>query len=352
MNFDDPLAIIKLDPADMLGQIISLPQMLKDAYRLGLGLPLPFEPPVKAVALCGMGGAGMGADLLSAFASPICPVPLVTHHDYDLPAWASGREVLLIATSHSGDTEETLSALTAGFQRGCQTLALSTGGKLLALAQQLGAPFWQYPHSGQSGSAVGWSFGLQAAVLTRLGLLGDLTDEINAAADEMRSQMESLLPGQPVAKNRAKRDAGQLMGRWVVVFGSDHLAPVARHWKDQLNALAKTWAQAQALPEADHNTLAGTINPEAALAHTMALFLEAEGCHPRNQARARLTRHAFLQLGIGTDSIKARGATRLAQMWSALHYGDFLAYYLALAYGMDPAAGEIFEEFNSALQTF
>lgn len=349
MNFDDPQLIAKLDHEDMLGQIAVLPQQLEAAYRLGLELPLPLTPPIKAVILCGMGGPGMGGDLLSAFASPTCPVPLIVHHDYDLPAWAEGREVLVIASSHSGNTEETLSSIDTAVLRGCQVLAFGTGGKLMAHAQQAGTPFWQFSHSGQPRSAVGWTFGLQAAALVRLGLLTDMASEISTAASEMRAQMVNLMPDQPVSKNRAKRDAGQLMGRWVVVFGSDHLAPVARRWKDQFNELAKTWAQAETLPEADHNTLAGTLNPEASLSNTMVLFLEGEGCHPRNQARARLTRHAFLQMGIGTDSIKARGATRLAQMWTSLHYGDFLAFYLALNYGMDPGAVEMIAEFKTAL---
>lgn len=349
MNLDDPNLAPSLDRHNMLAHITSLPDQLESAYRFGLAQPSPVDRPIQAVILAGMGGSAMAADLLEAYAAPLANVPLIVHRNYNLPAWANAS-TLVIATSHSGETEETLSAYHCAVQRGCCTLALSTGGALMHSARQNGTPHWRFEHHGQPRSAVGFGFGLATAALTRLRILPELTEEIADAASLMRSLQESFQPGVLVAKNRAKRDAGQLMGRWVAVFGADHLAPVARRWKGQINEMAKAWAQAEILPEADHNTLAGLVNPEEALMHTLALFLVAEDVHPRNQMRVDLTRQAFMEQGIGTDLYRARGETRMAQMWSALHYGDYLAYYLALAYGVDPTPVDLLEEFKLALR--
>jgi glucose/mannose-6-phosphate isomerase len=165
----------------------------------------------------------------------------------------------------------------------------------------------------------------------------------------MRIQQESLQKEVPVVRNPAKREAGQLIGRWVMVFGADVLAPVARRWKTQLNELAKAWAQFEALPEADHNALAGLMQPEQALSNTMALFLRARSYHPRNLLRVELTKQAYMLEGLNTDFIDAQGETPLAQQWTALHFGDYVAYYLAMLYETDPTPIAALEGFKRQL---
>jgi glucose/mannose-6-phosphate isomerase len=154
----------------------------------------------------------------------------------------------------------------------------------------------------------------------------------------MRSQQEGLRPAVPATGNLAKRLAGQIYGRWVMVIGADILEPVARRWKTQISEIGKAWGQFENLPEVDHNTLAGLLFPESALAQTMALFLRAPAYHPRNSLRTDLTKSAFMVEGLNTDFIDAQGETSLAQQWTALHLGDYTAYYLAMAYEIDPTA--------------
>jgi glucose/mannose-6-phosphate isomerase len=173
-------------------------------------------------------------------------------------------------------------------------------------------------------------------VFYRLGFLADPWEEIQGAVAEMKKQVERLAPEVPDHDNPAKRMAGQVIDRWVSVFGADLLAPVARRWKGQVSEIAKAWGQFEALPEADHNTLAGVINPEEVLSKTMVLFLQAESNHPRNQRRIELTKKNFMIEGINTVLIKAKGDTRLAQMWTLIQFGDYTAYYLAMAYDVDP----------------
>jgi glucose/mannose-6-phosphate isomerase len=167
----------------------------------------------------------------------------------------------------------------------------------------------------------------------------------------MKTQQDSLRADVVAANNPAKRYAGQLMSRWVTVFGSGALAPVARRWKGQINELAKAAANFEFLPEADHNTLAGIINASDTLLmpRTMTLFLRAASEHPRNSLRADITRQVFMIEGLNTDTYLAQGDTPLAHMWTAIHFGDYMAYYLAIAYHTDPTPVDALVSLKNAL---
>ncbi len=352
MNLDDHANFAQIDTQNYLAEIDDLPGQLQRAWELGSRQELPAWSSIQRVVIAGMGGSAIGADLLVAYAARACQVPLIVHRNYDLPAWARGPETLLITSSHSGNTEETLTAYQAGLERGCHILAICTGGKLAAAALQAGIPVWTFDHQGQPRAAVGYSFGLLLAAFSRLSLLPDPQEELTSALSAMRQQQTNLRADIPVGRNSAKRLAGQLIGRWVAVFGADILEPVARRWKGQMSELAKAWAQFEFLPEADHNTLAGTQQPETALSNLVALFLQAPSCQPRNLLRSDLTRRAFMLEGISTDAINASGDTPLAHQWTTLLYGDYVAYYLAMAYGIDPTPIAALVGFKQQLEKY
>ncbi len=352
MNLDDHLIFREIDRQNMLGEIDHLPQQLQDAWQLGRQLNLPNWTGIQHVIIAGMGGSAIGADLLAAYVAPNCQVPVFVWRDYDLPAWAHGKKTLVISSSHSGNTEETLAAFHQAQVRGCRILAVSTGGQLLDAAHKTGAVAWKFEHSGQPRAAVGFSFGLLLSAFSRLGLIPDPQLELENAAQAMRSQQALLTADVPVHQNPAKRMAGQIMSRLVVVMGSGVLAPVARRWKGQISEVSKSWSQFEFLPEANHNTLAGILNPEATLPRLIVLFLRGKSLHERNQLRSELTRKIFMLEGIATDYIDAQGNTPLEQMWTMLHFGDYTAYYLAMAYLVDPTPVETIENFKSELKNF
>jgi glucose/mannose-6-phosphate isomerase len=351
INLDDTAAFKQIDRADMLSHIEGLPEQLRFAWGLGQQLPLPMWEGIERVIVAGMGGSAIGGDLVAAYTAPDCTVPLIVHRNYDLPNWAAGASTLVITSSHSGNTEETLAAFEAAISRGCRVMALTTGGKLAELCLQGSGTLWRYEHHGQPRAAVGFSAALLFAVLSRLRLIPEVEDDLRTAIQVMDEQARTLAADVPAVNNPAKRMAGQLFGRWVAVVGAEILEPVARRWKTQINEVAKAWAAFEALPEADHNTLAGSGNPEEAIAHTMVLFLSAPSYHPRNLLRTDLTKKALMLEGLNTDFIDAAGATRLANQWSALHFGDFTAYYLAMAYGVDPTGIPAIEMFKEEMSS-
>ncbi len=183
-------------------------------------------------------------------------------------------------------------------------LVISTGGALADRAKEAGFPVWQFAHEGQPRAAVGYSFGLILGALSRLGLVPDASEDIAGAVQAMKSQGAAIVAESPVSKNPAKRLAGQLVGRWVTVFGAGILAPVARRWKGQINEVAKAVANYEAIPEADHNTLAGVLHPEEVIPpHVISLFLRAPSDHPRNRLRLDMTRQNYMLEGLERGQI-------------------------------------------------
>jgi len=350
LNLDDLELMRRIDAQNMLAEIDGLPDQLARAYEIGTATK-KYSWSLKQVVVAGMGGSAIGADLLSAYLADICPVPVIVHRDYGLPAFAKGEQTLVICSSHSGNTEETLDSFESARQNGCHIIAICTGGELAKRADENKIMRVSFDHKGQPRAAVGYSFGILLGIFVNLGLIPDQFAEVASAVAWMKRSQQHFHAEVPTVKNAAKRYAGQLMGRWVTVFGAGMLVPVARRMKGQINEHAKSVANFDALPEADHNSLEGLTHPaEVLMPHAMNLFLRAPSDHPRNRIRIDLTKQAFMVEGTNTDFIDARGDTRLAQMWTMIHFGDYMAYYLAIAYGVDPTPVTRLVNFKAALK--
>lgn len=160
MNLDDLDRFKQLDTFNMLGEIDNLPDQLGFAYQLGLQHELPDWKDFRQVIIAGMGGSAIGADLLASYSAPLAPLPVFVQRDYGLPLFARGAETLLICSSHSGNTEETLDVFEAGRNAGCRMIVITTGGELARRAEENEIPLWTFNHIGQPRAAVGYSFGL------------------------------------------------------------------------------------------------------------------------------------------------------------------------------------------------
>jgi glucose/mannose-6-phosphate isomerase len=349
MILDNFESFAEMDPENMLAEIDSLPDQLRTAWDLGQQFDLPDMEQPKEIVLVGMGGSAIGADLLQAYVAPMARIPITVWRDYDLPQSADGPQALIVTSSHSGNTEEVLSAFDKAKEIDTGLIAITTGGELAVRARESNTTLWTFDHIGQPRAAVGYSFGLLLALISRMGVIADPTDELVQTAAVMKDKQKKIMAQVPVVQNTAKRVAGQLMGRWPTIMAAEHLAPVARRWSTQINELAKAVCYFQELPEADHNLIAGVNNPEELIGSTMILFLKSKHYHPRNVERTELTRKILMLEGFNTDAIPAKGDSRLAEQWSALHFGDYVAFYLAMSYSTDPTPVHALESLKKRL---
>lgn len=296
-----------------------------------------------------MGGSAIGADLLSGYCTETCPVPIIVHRNYGLPKYAQGKNTLLVCSSHSGNTEETLDSYLEGLKRGITTIAITTGGKIKDIAKKNKKPFWRFEHNGQPRAAVGFSFGLLLNLFAKLSLIPKQDALIKETVNALKKYQDLLISTVPTVKNPTKRIAGQALGRWIAVFGADYFEPVARRWKTQINELAKAWAQFEYLPEADHNTLAGLENDEDCLLKTLALFLRGSHIKDRNNLRVKLTAESMMVAGLPIEILEFTGDSKLEEIWKAVLFGDYFAYYLAIGYGIDPTPVTELEKLKKSL---
>lgn len=353
MNLDDLSQYKQYDLQDMLSHITTLPEQLtqgwKDASAAIAGCS-KFSG-ITRVLITGMGGSAIAGDLVAASVEAECSAPILVLRDYQLPAWVD-EHTLVIASSHSGNTEETLSVARQVLAKNIPLVRITTGGKIAQLADPANSPCLVFNHKGQPRSAVGFSFVYMMAVLYHQGLIANPGAAIEKAAAEMRLVQAKIQPEVPVNQNPAKRLAGQMVGRCVTMVGSGVLGTISRRWKGQINELAKVWTGYDVLPEACHNTIAGTEFPAEPIGANFVLFLDSNLDHPRNARRSELLRKHLMLQGFMTDRVWLESDTLLNLLWTSLIYGDYVAYYLAMCYEVDPTPIEAIQGFKKELGDF
>ncbi|MEA3344848.1 MAG: bifunctional phosphoglucose/phosphomannose isomerase [Chloroflexota bacterium] len=336
IDLDQPSRFSAVDHENMLSHIDRWADQCKRAWdRVQDFAQSLTVPPFRGVLVLGMGGSAIGGDLLAALAARSSPVPIQVNRDYTLPDWV-GDSTLVIGSSYSGSTEETLAAFKAARRRGCRLLALSSGGELADLARQYGAPWLHIPYKSQPRAALGYSLIFLIGLGQRMGLLPDQSEALEEAIEVLNAQREEIGAQVPVAENQAKQLALELRDHLPVIYGAGILAPVARRWKTQINENAKSWALWEEMPEFDHNTVASFGLPKPLLKQIYTIALTAPSMHPRHRLRFEISAELIAREGIAQKEIEAQGGAPLAQMVSAIQFGDYVSYYLAMLYEVDP----------------
>ena len=351
-----PARAEEIDRAGMLAEVAGLPRQLREGYehaRAGLAGAFfgtfPAIPPAEpdGLVVCGMGGSAIGADLVLA-CLPGLRVPATVVRGYALPEWA-GPETLVVVVSYSGETEEALACAAQARARDCVPVCVTSGGSLAALADAEGLPLVRVPGGGQPRAAVGSLSMPLLATLEAAGLCHEHAGDVAAAAAQLEADNAILGPDSAEDDNPAKALARRLEKRLAVVYGAGATAPVARRWKGQINENAKAPAFFNELPELDHNELMGWTSLPHVTSSTVALFLHDESGEERLARRAELTAREYEALGVSTELVAARGASRLARLFSLVQLGDYVSCYLALLYGVDPTPVDAIQAFKASL---
>ncbi|MEI6727681.1 MAG: bifunctional phosphoglucose/phosphomannose isomerase [Actinomycetes bacterium] len=350
-----PELVAEFDAGDMLGAIAGLPRQLTAGYAVarerlagafaGAGSGAPPARPT-GLAVFGMGGSAIGADLVLAATS--IGVPAAVVRGYDIPAWI-GPETLAIAASYSGETEETLACAALALERGCAPVCVASGGTLAALASERGLPLVTIPGGGQPRASVGYLAMPILAALSAAGLTVPADTDVAEAAELLRAGNTQYGPDSAGPANEAKALAARLHKRQAVVYGAGLTGPAARRWKGQINENAKAPAFWNELPELDHNELMGWTSLPHVAAASLAVFLEDAQSDERLRRRAALTAGELEARGVGCAHVAARGASRLARLFSLVQLGDYASFYLALLYGVDPTPVGVIQDFKAKL---
>ena len=335
-----------VDSTGQINEITDLSAHLRDAlWRVDSAGIVPCDTP-GGIIVAGMGGSAVGGRLAAGAFGSRLRRPLIVRDGYALPGWA-GPETLVLCSSYSGTTEETLAAYDDATAREAPRIAVTTGGPLAERARRDGVPVIPVPGGFQPRAAVGYSLvsALEAAALC--GAAPSLRDEVEAAA-ALAEKLAAEWGPDGADDNEAKALARRLHGTVPVIAGAELAAPAAYRWKCQINENAGQPAFASALPEMDHNEAVGW--PAAgSFGRFSAVFLEDPGNHPRNRLRSELTAEQAAAGAVVVERVTARGETPTERLVSLVLLGDLVSLYLAVLRGEDPASIPPIDELKAAL---
>ncbi len=335
---------LTLDSTGQLGEALGLSEHLRDAlWRVDSSGAKPVDA-TGGLIVAGMGGSAAGARLAIAALGGRLRRPMVVADGYALPGWA-GPETLVLCSSYSGATEETLSAYDDAVERGAPRLVVSTGGPLVERARRDGVPVIPIPGGFQPRAAIGYSLvtALEAAALAGAAPL--VRDEVEAAAD-----LADTLSAEwgPDGHGEAKEIARALHGTVPVIAGAELAAAAAYRWKCEFNENAEVPAFCSVLPEADHNEVVGWA-AAGDLARFSYVSLEDAETHPRNALRAELTAEFAAEGADPVLRLQSRGVSRVERLVSLVLLGDLVSIYAAVMRGADPVAIPALDSLKASL---
>jgi glucose/mannose-6-phosphate isomerase len=338
-----------LDPQDMVGLVVRLGDLLEEGFELGRRLDLSGWDRPGHVLVLGMGGSGIGGDLLRALLYDRARFPVTVVKDYVPPGWV-GPDTVALVCSYSGNTEETLAAYEAAHAAGARCVAVSSGGQLLKRAAAHGTPAVRIPAGLPPRAALGLLLGPLLGLADRAGWLEGLGDGVAEAGRLLRELVSEWGPERPAAENPAKELARALVGHVPVVYAASRLAePAALRWKTQLNENSKVYATWNVFPELNHNETVGWAlagQPEALL---QVVVLRDPDDPPRLVRRLQVTREVSLGAAAGYHEVLARGRHPLARLMSLVLFGDLVSVYLAYLNEVDPTPVAVIDELKRRL---
>ncbi|MDZ7785909.1 MAG: bifunctional phosphoglucose/phosphomannose isomerase [Candidatus Saccharibacteria bacterium] len=321
----------------------------RQARQLAHEFTLEWQPEneIKNVVLAGMGGSALAGLLSTTW--PDYHVPFEIVRDYDIPTHVNDN-TLFIASSYSGNTEETLSALGQAEAAGAQIVILSGGGKLIELAEEKSYPYEVIPKVEQPRFAVFYALKAYVTILERAGLVKTTEAEktMHRASTFIARAVEQWGADRPTSKNPAKELALELAGSSPVIYAGPKLFPAAYKWKISFNENAKNVAWCNEYPEFNHNEFMGwTSHPVEKPYKVVELRSNLE--HPRTQKRFEVSERLLSGKRPAPEVVEVQGETILEQLLWAVAFGDFVSIYVALLNGVDPSPVKLIEKFKKDL---
>ncbi len=297
----------------------------------------------RAIVTLGMGGSAFGAEVARSWAETQAAIPWLVIRDYRLPAWIDD-EVLVIAASYSGTTEETLSAASTALSRGCAVVGLSSGGTLKSWAEEGRlADFVELPSGYAPRAAVAYSIGAQLAIAEGAEVIPPTwRDEGQALFTALKGQNHPSFTDLQALAN-------QWQNRLIAIYATEPYEAIALRARQQIQENAKHLAWHHTIPEMNHNEIVGLEYPD--LPNRLAVWLiDGHHAHPRHRPRRAFLESTLEKRGIPFARLMCPlPLPYLAEMLWLLHAVDIFSVFLAETHGVNPTPVPIIDELKAYL---
>jgi glucose/mannose-6-phosphate isomerase len=306
----------------MMDQLImKFPAQLKKAIEISQAASVrPHHFPIYKAILCGMGSSGIGGAVVADLIADECSCPYTINNSYTLPAFVD-KYTLMVISSYSGNTEETISALSLAISTGAKVICITSGGKMMDVAITNGLDCINFPDECVSPRAcIGFSMVAQLCILQNHGLIsGNILDNLRIAVDLITFEQEDII-------SKAQKIATLLYKKTPVIYAADRAESVALRWRQQFNENAKILSWHSALPEMNHNELEGWKSKHEDIA---VIFLRYKDDQKRIQVRMDLTKKIVNQYVATVIEIYSKGQSLAEKVMYMIHFGDWVSLYLA-----------------------
>lgn len=325
----------ELDASGMLGHLRNFPQDLARAWKAAEEWDLSAieNQQFSGVICLGMGGSASGGDFLASLSDADGCLPFVAHRGYDLPTWVSERW-LVLSTSYSGNTEETIDATEAAIGLGCSVVGMSSGGALQTLLENSNQIWIELPGGQPPRSAFGHIFGAQVALSWKLGITSP-PDDLDSMIERLVEAVEACDFTDSEGDDVIGEMAESILNREISVLATQSLAPTAYRAVCQLNENGGIFARGHVIPEMNHNEIVAWGEEKAAENQSLLIFTW-DGTHQRNEMR--LDWYLDNITVEPTWGLMCEGESHLEALLYAVILMDWLSCAVALLRGKDPTA--------------
>lgn len=324
---------------DYLRTIQVLHEQFFLSFQEALKLQFPEEyKDVNDINIAGIGGSSFGGRvLISAYEDDELLVPVRLLTGYSLPAYADEKSLVIIS-SYSGNTEETLKVLEEAVSRGCNTLIITTGGKLKNIVNKNLLPGYVidpvYNYSGVPRTSIGYSIGSTMGILSNLGYLKYGKRDAEKTYNYL-SEFYNLLYQK---KDLLEQLTSRMTNKIPVFVSSEHTYNAAHIWRNFMNETAKSMGFVQDIPYMNHHFLDGITHPEKLIEKFVYVFLRSNLYNERNQKRMEITKDIVKKKKIDELSIYTSGTNRFHDIWEIIIIGCFVSYVLSEINEEEPSA--------------
>lgn len=352
-QLDDRQHILSIDQSNVVGSVEALADQVEHAWEATRSLSFTPSDVIWNVVVSGMGGSGLGADVIKTLFKSQIEIPFDFVHEYTLPNYV-GPHTLVVLASYSGSTEETLACAQDAIKRQAQVMVIAAGGKLAELAQEHGWTHYliepKHNPSNQPRMAIGYAVFGTLALLAQAGVIKIDHAMVTAAATAIRSRLAANNPDIPAANNPAKQLAGQLLGRRPILVGCEFMEGSLHASTNQINENAKAFADYKVVPEINHHLMEGLKFPETNKDNHLFVFVNSKLYQARNQTRMSLTEQVVQQNGLATAQVELEANLPLAQVFESLAFFGLVGVYLSVLTNTNPAPIPFVDWFKSQLK--
>ncbi|NQW29031.1 MAG: bifunctional phosphoglucose/phosphomannose isomerase [Ignavibacteria bacterium] len=346
----------QIDKSDMFTTLWEMPKQVKDAIEIGESAPIWRTVPTSHdYPIFGMGGSAIGGDLVRSYAAMtegFNRARISVHRGYDVPAWIN-EDTNPIVSSYSGETEETLSAFNAISKKTRRALCITTGGTLHKKAVTFGMPVINIPVGFQPRCAIAYSFFPMLTILMRYGAFDQASARTNQRGiNELLRKLDELrdLYSSKTAKNPALTLAKQIQGGYPVIYSAnDRMDVVNLRWRGQIQENAKQVAFGNFLPEMNHNEINGWQHPKGKTKPFHIILLRDLDDHERNKLRFDALNDIVKGAVGSVTTVEGTGKSLLSRMFTAIYFGDWVSYHLALLNNVDPTPVPVIQTLKAKL---